>query len=188
MSEVETAQTIWRRIHPNGSFEDYAGCPDCEHKDDILHAFERDMRVLKGKLTRLERDAEAEARAHKLWDEAEAIFEWWCLATNHEGAKFSVERFKQILPRLKERRFGPLGILKGIAGAAFDAGERPRSNGSIEYFDDIELITRADHKLENFQERVYGGADSESWKRWLLDRIESNLTPSVVDTTTPRSP
>lgn len=154
-------------------FED--GCPDCVDKDGAIKEYERQIRILNARVSRLEGRKEREDRESKYWAEAEAVFYWWALATGHEGSSFSKDRFKQIVPRLKEKRFGPIGVLKGIAGAAFDAGERPMPNGRVERYDDIELITRAPHKLENFQNRVYGGPDKESWKRWLLDRIESNL-------------
>jgi hypothetical protein len=173
----DNTERVWRLIDPaTGDFDDYAGCPDCVDKDAVIEKHERQIRILSAKVSRLEGRREREDRESKLWAEAEQVFTWWALATGHEGSKFSHERFKQIAPRLKERRFGPIDVLKGIAGAAFDAGERPRNNGSIERFDDIELVCRADHKLENFQERVYGGAESEAWKRWLIDRIESNLS------------
>lgn len=159
-----------------GDYEDFDSCPECVNKERLLKRLEHDLRAEKSRTSRLEGKREREDRESKYWAEAEAIFHWWALATGHEGAAFSHARFQQITPRLKEKRFGPIGVLKGIAGAAFDHGERPMPNGQVERYDDIELVTRADHKLENFQNRVPGGPDSEAWKRWLLDRIESNLS------------
>lgn len=159
-----------------GDYTDHEFCPDCIDKEQLLQRFEKDLRIEKGKVSRLEGRKRRQDEESKLWAEAEQIFTWWALATGHEASQFSHERFKQIAPRLREKRFGSIGVLKGIAGAAAEPGERPRDNGTTELFNDIELVCRADYKLENFQERVPGGPDSESWKRWLIDRIESNLT------------
>lgn len=175
MSDTETAQIIWRRMNPDGTFHDYAGCPDCEHKDDVIHQYERDLRVMKGRLTRLERNKEDEDRGHKRWPEAEQIHTWWRLATAHFNASFGVEDFRQMLPRLKEKDMGPIGLLQAIAGAAYDPSERPMPSGRIEKYDSMELITRSRAKTENFQERVPGDPEGHEWKRWLYNRIESNL-------------
>jgi hypothetical protein len=173
----EAPEQIVRLIDTKtGEHQDFDFCPDCVEKEQLLQRFERDLRVEKAKVSRLEGRKRQADEESKRWAEAEQVFTWWALATGHEGSDFNHDRFNQIAPRLKERKFGPVGILKGIAGAAFDAGERPMPNGRVERYDDIELVCRASHKLENFQERVPGGPDSETWKRWLLDRIESNLT------------
>lgn len=79
-------------------------------------------------------------------------------------------------PRLKEKDIGPIGLLHAIAGAAFDANERPMANGRIERYDQIELICRERAKVLNFQNRAPGNPEGHEWKRWLLERVESALT------------
>lgn len=175
MSDTETAQVIWRRLNPDGTFHDYAGCPDCEHKDDVIHQYERDLRVMKGRLTRLERNKEADDRSNKLWPEAEQLYAWWMLATGHFRSQFSIEDFRHMRPRLKEKDIGPIGMLQAIAGAAHEPSERPMASGRIERYDSIELICRERDRTLNFQERVPGDPEGHEWKRWLLNRIESNL-------------
>jgi len=146
--------------------------------DDYLATYENDIRRLKARLTSLNADKEAEARKHKLWDEAQTAHEWWRLACWHPGVKFGAEEFHHALPRLKERG-GLMRLLKAIAGAAYDPNTKRMKNGNIMAYDDWELICRSKAKAENFGLRVYGGADSEKWKGWLVQRIESNLQGKV---------
>lgn len=171
-------ERIWRLVDPaTGKFEDYAGCPECANKDDVIHQYERDLRVMKGRLTRLERNQEAEDRNHKLWAEAEQVYTWWQLATAHFRSQFSVEDFRHLRPRLKEKDIGPIGLLQAIAGAANAPSEKPiTGTNRIEKFDSIELICRSRDRTLNFQDRVPGDPEGHEWKRWLIDRIESNLT------------
>lgn len=166
-------QRIWRLIDPaTGDFEDYAGCPECEEKEAALIQLERQHRATNARLTRLQRDQEKEARRHKLWAEAETVHDWWAIACGHPGVKFGAEDFYQALPRLGE---GPVELLKGIAGAAYDPSTKQMKNGRIQRFDSWELITRSSAKLRSFADRAPGPQDSEDWKRWLVRRIESNL-------------
>lgn len=138
--------------------------------------YERDIRVLKARITRMERDEEAEARKHKLWAEAEAVHDWWALACGHPGVKFGAEEFHQVLPRLKERDVGLIGVLKAVAGAAFDPNTKRMKNGRMQRFDSFELIMRSRPKCDSFRERAPGRADGEEWKRWLVQRIEEALS------------
>jgi hypothetical protein len=173
----DSPERIWRLVDPKtGDFEDFAGCPDCADKEDVIAKMERQARVDGGRITRLERNKEVEDRNHKLWPEAEQVYSWWCLATGHLRSQFTVEDFRHMRPRLKEKDIGPIGLLQAIAGAAHEPSERPMSSGRIEKYDSIELICRERDRTLNFQNRVPGDPEGHEWKRWLLDRIESNLT------------
>jgi hypothetical protein len=175
-------ERIWRLVDPaTGHFEDYAGCPDCAGKDDVISQLERDARTMKGRLTRLERNKDDEDRRHPLWTEAEAIYGWWIVATGHFRSTFSVEDFRHMRPRLKEADIGPIGLLHAIAGAARYPHERPMPNGRIEKYDSIELICRERERVLNFQNRAPGNPAGHEWKRWLIDRIESNLVVPTTD-------
>lgn len=142
---------------------------------DSLVQLERQLRMANARITRMQRDEEHVARKNKLWAEAEAVHTWWRLATGHFGTKFTAEDFKHVAPRLKER--GPIGVLKAIAGAAFDPGSTTMKNGRQMFYDDWELINRSKAKADNFAKRAPGSENGHEWKRWLLDRIESNLKP-----------
>lgn len=126
-------------------------------------------------ITRLKKDAEADARAHELWHEAEALHDWWAIACGHPGTTFTAENFYQVLPRLKEKTVGPIGVLKAICGAAFDPGKKQMKNLRWEIYDDWELIFRSQAKWRSFAARVPGDPDGHEWKRWLIARIEENL-------------
>lgn len=148
-------------------------CPHCEEREAAVVQLEKDLRVEKAKVTRLQRQQEDKARGHKLWDEAQMLHDWWAIACDHPGVQFGADEFKQVLPRLKE--LGPVGVLQAIAGAAYDPNERPRKNGTTEFFNDWELVMRSSAKCRRFAERAPGRPGGEEWKRWLIQRIESRL-------------
>lgn len=139
------------------------------------NALQHKYRAALADITRLKRDSEAEARRHQLWAEAEALHGWWAIATGHPGRKFGADEFYQVFPRLKEKAVGPIGVLKAIAGAAYDPGTKRLKNGRVERYDSFELVTRSRDKIDSFSQRVPGGPESEAWKRWLIERIESAL-------------
>lgn len=143
-------------------------CPACRQ-------YERDLRVLKAEKTRMEEDSERKAREDKRWAEAECAHEWWRLATGHFNTKFTVEDFKHVVPRLKER--GIVGVLKAIAGAAYDPGSKTMKNGRPMVYDDWELLNRSKSKADNFALRAPGESadDDRTWRIWLVNRIESNM-------------
>ena len=162
---------LLRVVDHNG--EVHEGCPGCAEAERTLVQYEKDLRILKAKITKLERDTETECRSDPLWPEAEAVNEWWRLATGHFRCSFDAEDFKLIQPHLK--RVGPVGCLQAICGAAFDPGVKEQKNGRLKKFDDFELIFRDKAKMESFAERVPGEEGGDQWKRWLLSRIEANL-------------
>lgn len=146
---------------------------------DVQAAHEAEYNALQGKyraaladITRLKKDGEAEARRHELWAMAETAHTWWRLACWHPGVRFGAEAFYEALPRLKEPG-GLLALLQAIAGAAFDPGTKRMKNGRMKRFDDWELICRSPGKRADFAERVPGGGESEAWKAWLVQRIQS---------------
>ena len=149
-------------------------CPQCQTREDALQGLERDLRVAKGTITRLERDIEVDARKDPLWDEGEGVWTWWALACNHEGCRFDAEDFELVKPHLK--RVGVAEVLKAICGAAYDPLVSILKNGREKRRDDWELIMRDKAKFGSFVERVPGGENDErTWRLWLVQRIESNL-------------
>ncbi len=149
-------------------------CAHCRELEAQVTMAERELRKYRGRITQLERDAEAEAHRHKLWDEAAAIFDWWRIACSRYGVTFNAEQFGYMLPRLKKRS-GHIAVLKAIAGAAFDPGTKRMGNGRIQRFDSVELICRSEDKLISFQERAPGREGTDDWKLWLVHRLERRL-------------
>jgi hypothetical protein len=156
-----------------GDFEDYAACPTCKETSETLEAQTHKYHAALAEITRLKKDPQAEAEKHKLYAEGEAVHTWWRLATWHPQTKFEHVEFYQALPRLKER--GPVELLKAIAGAAFEPGSKTYKNGEVEVYDSWELICRSKSKCDSFAKRAYPSPNGENWKRWLVQRIETNL-------------
>lgn len=152
-------------------------CPQCQTREDVIVQLEKENRLHKAKITKLERDIEVDARKDPLWDEGEGIFQWWALACNHEGCRFDAEDFYLLKPHLK--RVGPVGCLQAVCGAAFDPYVRELKNGKQKRGDDFELIFRSKAKMESFAERVPGEeGDQTTWRKWLVQRIETHLKGS----------
>jgi hypothetical protein len=147
---------------------------EAEHEAEIA-ALQARYRAAVGQITKLTKDQEAEARKHELWAQAEGLHTWWRIATGRCGRKFGADEFYQVLPRLKDRECGVIGVLEAIAGAAFDPGTKQLRNGETERYDDWELVTRSPGKLDSFRKRAPRGADPHHWRRWLLAHIEAQL-------------
>lgn len=145
-------------------------CPHCRELEAQITMAERDLRRYRARLTKLERDAERDARAHKLWAQAEAAHNWWAIACDHPGVTFEAEEFNYLLPHLKARDRGLYVVLQAIAGAAYDPACKPQRNGKTKRFNDLELITRTKKHLHDF-----AGRAPENWKRYLVSTIEGKL-------------
>lgn len=148
-------------------------CPQCQHREDVIVQLEKENRLHKAKITKLERDIEVDARKDPFWDEGEGIFQWWALACNHEGCHFDAEDFYLLKPHLK--RIGPVGCLKAICGAAFDPYIDTLKSGKEKRYNDWDTIFKTKRKMERFQERVPGNDDLE-WRQWLVSGIERGLS------------
>lgn len=140
----------------------------------MIVQLEKENRLHKAKITKLERDVEVDARKDSLWPEAECLWTWWALACNHEGCRFEAEEFLLVKPHLK--RVGPVGCLQAICGAAFDPYVRELKNGRQKRENAWELVFRNKAKMESFAERVPGEeGDDLTWRRWLIQRIEATM-------------
>ena len=150
-------------------------CSRCAATENAAVQLERKLRAAYAQITRMETDAEAEARRHKGWAEVEGLFDWWRLATGHFGVSFGADEFYPGLRRVAE--VGPVVVLQGVAGLAFDPNSKPMRNGRVQFYDSWELLTRSRSKLESAAERAPHLPDPHRWKRWLIDRIESQFQP-----------
>lgn len=151
--------------------EVHEGCPGCDEAERTLVQYEKDIRILKAKITKLERDVEVDARRDPLWAEGEVIHDWYCLAVWKPRRAFDSEDFYLLKPHLK--REGSLGCLKAITGAAFDPYVSTLKNGREKPNNAWEQIFRSKAKFEGFAEK----APERGWP-WLIQRIESNLQSS----------
>jgi hypothetical protein len=158
-------------------------CPHCQEHLDTLTALEHKHRAALAEITRMKRDPEAEARKHKAWDEACALFDWWRLATWHPGVAFEADEFYAVLPRLKEGRT-PIDILRGIAGLAFDPNRKTTKSGHLEIYDSWDLLNKSKTNLSRYEARAPGAPIKEGvvspehdtkWRIWLVQRIQSNF-------------
>ncbi len=148
-------------------------CPQCAEKLDAYDVLEKKHRGALAEISRLKNDREVQAREHRLWTEAQAVFDWWRLACWHPKSQFKADTFYEVKPRLEE--VGAVGVLKAVCGLAFDPTETRMKNGKMKKFDSWELMCRSQWKCEDFAERVPYGEDSERWKSWLVQKIESNF-------------
>lgn len=146
---------------------------------DTLTTLTNKYQAACAEITRLKRDKEAEARAHEFWDQAQALHDWYAIATGHPGRKFGAEEFYQALPRLKDRTVGLIGFLQAIAGIAFDPkkSSTPQRNGRFTIYDSWEHVTRNSANLQSYRDRAPGDPDGNEWKRWLIAHIEGCLAP-----------
>lgn len=83
---------------------------------------------------------------------ARRIFEYWARRTGHDRARFTPERARKVLARLRDG-YSERDILRAIDGCA----SSPWHNGSADHsdgtrYDDLELICRTGAKLERFME------------------------------------
>lgn len=137
---------------------------------------EKDLRIAKARITQLERDEETDARNDLLWPEGNVVHEWWRLSCWHPRTSFDAEDFWLVKKHLK--RVGLVGCLKAICGAAYDPYVRELKNGKQKPHNDWDTIFGTKAKAERFMERVPGREGDEStWRKWLIQRIESNLSP-----------
>jgi uncharacterized protein with PIN domain len=153
-------------------------CPSCLDNEEIIAKLQHRERGLVSQISKLEGKAEKKAREHKLWNEIEAVFDWYRLATGHFDVKFTVEEFGQALPRWKQYGKGRANpckpALKAICGIAFDPSTTKGRAGKPRTFDKWELMCRNQFSWPDFHGRVPGDTDTDWW-RALIDLIEGNL-------------
>lgn len=153
-------------------------CPTCDEKDGLLEKKEHRERSLLSQISKLEGKAERKAREHKHWDEIQAVFDWYRLATCHFDVKFTAEEFNQALPRWKQYGKGRANpckpALKAICGIAYEPSTTRGRNGKPRKFDKWELLNRNQFSWPDFHGRVPGETDNDWW-RTLINLIEANL-------------
>lgn len=150
-----------------------------EHRD-LRRLLQRAEDRLKGadlEVARLRADEDEKARDNPYRGQADILVACWKAAC-HRKREPSAEEILKACARLKKR--GLAACLTAIAGAAYDPTKRERRNGTVERFDDFELIFRSDAKLQSFIDRAptgwtpdpakvaaIAGADPEQAEGWL---------------------
>lgn len=119
---------------------------------DQIAGLETDLAAWRTRHANLKRDKEKEARNHALFPEAKEVFDYWRLKCRHPRSVWSADRFEQVRTFLEKH--GADMCKLAVDGAAFAPKEKPRKNGTIERFDDFELIFRSPQKFESFCNRA----------------------------------
>lgn len=135
-------------------------CPNCARLEDEVSGLERVIRSQAATITALERDREAEARAHAAWPTAVEQFRLYCQLTPKQngkprGLRFDAARFECWLPHFK--KWGAEMCLRAIVGRVFDHHVGERKNGTAIHYYEWERIFGNLGKgtpAENFEESV----------------------------------
>lgn len=127
-------------------------CPGCARLEDEIAGLVRDIRGWAARFAELKRDKDREARENPLWPKALELFGEWRRLCRHPRAAWSADRFFLVEPFLCD--YGLELCSRAIAGAAFDAFETTRRNGSVKRHDGWELIFRDRGKFEEFCNRA----------------------------------
>lgn len=162
-------------VHPETG--EILTCPACQHREDVIVQLEKENRLHKAKITKLERerDEEGYARNEPLWDEAECLHTWWRLSCWYPLTHFEAEDFWIVNKHLK--RIGLVGCLQAVCGAAYDPYVSWQKNGKEKRHNGWKKIWESKDQMESFAERVPGEeGDQVLWRKWLIQRIESHLT------------
>jgi hypothetical protein len=118
---------------------------------DTIAGLEHDVRSWARRYAELQRDKNAEARAHDSWPTLSALFTYWRQLTGHGRARWTGDRFWLALPLWQT--FGTGNCAAGVAGIAHDPNRKPMKNGKVEVFDSFELLFRNAGTLERYIRR-----------------------------------
>jgi hypothetical protein len=136
-----------------------------------LKMAKRDVQSKNRRIADLERDRERERLEHPDRELILRVCDYWhrrCRGGDRRVKPDSPERFDAVAGlvvlehivtdehgrKTKERVYEPEAFKEAIDGAYFDHFQRPRKNGTIQHFDDLELICRSAAKFEEFRSRV----------------------------------
>ncbi len=121
-------------------------CPTCAEWAKKYHGALSQLGLLRAEL--------APDEDHALFPLAKRLHDYWRKRCGHEKSRFGPERFKEILPRLREHEDDAERLcLLAIDGAAFDPFISRRKNGSAHRHDEWHLIWHPD-KFESFVNRA----------------------------------
>ncbi len=117
-----------------------------------LDGAEHEIRSWRARYAALADQKTKEAKEHRLFPTAVAVFDYWREQCNHPRSAFSTERFWMLLPFLE--RHGEAMCKRAIDGAAFDPFITQRKNGTTKRHDRFGLIFGEADKFEDFCNRA----------------------------------
>ena len=135
-------------------------------------ALEKELRTKRRQISELQRDRVRERLDHPDRAVIERIASYWhrkCRGGDPRVNPMSPARFDAVAAlvemteirldeesgkRQKARRYEPEAFKEAIDGAAFDHYVKPRKNGTLQHFDDLELICRDSKQFEEFRSRA----------------------------------
>jgi hypothetical protein len=128
--------------------------PLCKVLEDQIAGLQRDVRGWAARYAELKRDKSQAAKQHPLYPDAEIAFKHWQAACNHKRSQFTADRFWLVQPFLDNPKYGLKIVMQAIEGAAFDAYEVRRKNGSTKRFDEWERIFANTGSIEDYANRA----------------------------------
>jgi hypothetical protein len=135
-------------------------CKDCQRRLDEIAGLERSIRGWAVRYRELERDKAQEAEEHPCWEAGRWLFAYWKRACLHPRARWSHDRFWLVEPFLVHEKWGKslkarVALCRlAVDGAAFDAFEVKRKNGSRKRFDEFDRIYGSTGSFEDFCKRA----------------------------------
>lgn len=130
--------------------QDESDCPSCVELRDEVKGLNRDLTTWRIRCANLERDKEADARANGMWQLAQRLFLVWKQLTNHMRSDFTATRFYDCEPYLRNKKYGPTIIARGIVGISHDPFVTTRRNGTKHRHDGWDLLFRNTDKFEEY--------------------------------------
>ena len=118
---------------------------------DVIEGLERDIRGWTRRYAELQRDKDAEARAHESWPTLMALFAYWREETGHLKARWTGDRFWAALPLWQS--FGTGNCAAGVAGIGHEPNRKQLKNGRWEVYNSWELLFRNAGTLERYAKR-----------------------------------
>ncbi len=114
-----------------------------------LKLAEQDLRSKRALIKRLREDADKDRKTCPEREVIERLFTHWQERCNHKRSKLTAERFDAARAMIG-KDYTEVEMMMAIEGAAFDPFIRPRKNGTMQRFDEFELIFRDGKHLEAF--------------------------------------
>jgi hypothetical protein len=118
---------------------------------------ERERRQQRAQIRKLKAELDRTPAHYDRAGEVENIINEWRIVCKHPNARSSLDRFdavRRLLDVTHPRPYPREAFTLAIQGAVYDPYRRPRRNGTLQAYDDIELICRTAAKFEEFIRRA----------------------------------
>lgn len=125
--------------------------------EGLLRDAERDLRGKRTRIRFLEAQLQDDRVEYDRKDEVQSIFDEWRTVCRHPKSRLTPDRFDAIRGLLEVTKPQPYpreAFSAAIAGAAFDPYTRVRKNGTVQIFDDVEMVMRSGKSFEEFCKRA----------------------------------